>query len=174
MKKSNILLIIILSLIILAARLIPHAPNFSPLVAVMLFAGVYTTDKKYLFLPLVALFVSDIFIGFYKVEIMASVYAALIAASLIGQLLKKQKNIINIISGSLASALLFFLLTNWAVWFFGDWYAKDVGGLALSYTMAIPFFKNTIVSTMLYSGLLFSAYEGVKYLLTQKKLSTNK
>lgn len=174
MKKSNILLIIILSLIILVARLIPHAPNFSPLVAVMLFAGVYTTDKKYLLLPLVALFISDIFIGFYKVEIMASVYAALIAASLIGQLLKKQKNIINIISGSLASALLFFLLTNWAVWFFGDWYAKDISGLALSYTLAIPFFKNTIVSTMLYSGLLFSAYEGVKYLLTQKKLSTNK
>ncbi|RJQ34379.1 hypothetical protein C4566_02190 [Candidatus Parcubacteria bacterium] len=139
-----------------------------------MFAGVYSSSKKYLFLPLIALFISDIFIGFYKIEIMLSVYSCLILAAVIGQLLKKQKNIISLASGSLASALLFFLATNWAVWFFGDWYTKDLSGLALSYSLAIPFFKNTIISTVLYSALLFSVYEGARYLISQKKLATTK
>jgi hypothetical protein len=174
MKKSNIILIALVSSIILAARLIPHAPNFSPLIAVMLFSGVYNSSKKYILLPLLALFISDMFIGFYKLEIMLAVYGSLLAITGVGYLLRKQKNIINVISGSLASALIFFIVTNWAVWFFGNWYTNDINGLALSFSMAIPFFKNTLVSTMLYSGLLFGVYEGAYYLSKQKKLITNK
>lgn len=174
MKKSNLILIILVSLIAFAARFVSHAPNFSPLVAVMLFSGAYSQDKKYIFIPLLALFVSDIFIGFYKLEIMMAVYASLLLISYLGHLLHKQKNIINTLSASLAAAIVFFVVTNWAVWFFGDWYNNDLNGLALSYSLAIPFFKNTLTSTLLYSGLMFGVYEGAQYLLKQKKLLTNK
>lgn len=174
MKKSNLILILLVSLVALAARLVPHAPNFSPLVAVMLFSGAYSQNRKYIFIPLVALFVSDIFIGFYKIEIMIAVYTSLLVVAYVGHLLHKQKNIINTLSASLAVAILFFVITNWAVWFFGDWYSNNLNGLALSYSLAIPFFKNTLMSTLLYSGLMFGVYEGSQYLLKQKKLLENK
>ncbi len=174
MKKSNLILILLVSLVALAARFVPHAPNFSPLIAVMLFSGAYSQNKKYILIPLIALFVSDIFIGFYKIEVMMTVYVSLLVVAYIGHLLNKQKNIINALSASLAAAIIFFVATNWAVWFFGDWYNNNLNGLALSYSLAIPFFKNTLVSTLLYSGLMFSVYEGSQYMIKQKKLLTNK
>ena len=172
MDKKNLLLIIFVSLVILAARLIPHVPNFSPLVAVLLFSGVYAGSKKYIALPLVALFISDIFIGFYKWEIMAAVYGSLLLIGAVGILIKKHKNALNILSASLGSALLFFLLTNFTVWYFGSWYSHDLTGLALCYNLAIPFFKNTLISTILYSGLLFGIYEYSRYLIKERKLIT--
>ena len=174
MKKSNLLLIILVSAIILAARLIPHVPNFSPLAAVLLFAGVYAKNKKYLILPLIALFISDIFLGFYKLEIMLAVYGSLLLIGLIGLLVKRHKHILNIATASLASALVFFLVTNFAVWYFGTWYSHDLNGLILCYNLAIPFFKNTLISSVLYSSLLFGSYESLKYLAKEKILSTSK
>jgi len=174
MNKKNISLIIIVSLIALIARFLPHLPNFAPLYSVMLFAGVYSKEKKYFFIPLVALFISDIFIGFYQWQIMLSVYLSFIAIAGLGKLLKKQKNIINTASASLASSIIFFLVTNFAVWYFGDWYSRDLAGLALCYNLAIPFFKSTLLSNLLYSGLLFGVYEFSAYALKNKKIIFNK
>jgi len=174
MNKKNILLILIISMVALAARLISHSPNFSPLVAVMLFTGVYGQSKKYIVLPLIALFISDLFLGFYKLEIMLAVYGSLIIASAIGMWLKNNKNILNTASATLASALLFFLITNFAVWYFGSWYSHNLAGLALCYNLAIPFFKNTLLSNIIYAGLLFTSYESLTQLIKQKKLLHNK
>ncbi len=159
MNKKNLLLILAISLIALLARLLPHTANFSPMASIILFAGVYATNKKYLLIPFIALFISDMFIGFYKWEIMLSVYLSLALIYLISALVKKNKNILNLASASLSSALLFFLVTNFAVWYFGDWYSKDVVGLISNYTMAIPFFKSTLMGNLFYSGLLFATYE---------------
>ena len=174
MNKKNISLIIIVSLIALIARFLPHLPNFAPLYSVMLFAGVYSKEKKYFFIPLVALFISDIFIGFYQWQIMLSVYLSFIAIAGLGKLLKKRKNIINTASATLASSIIFFLVTNFAVWYFGDWYSRDLAGLALCYNLAIPFFKSTLLSNLLYSGLLFGVYEFSAYALKNKKIIFNK
>lgn len=172
MNKKNILLITLVALIALAARLLPHVPNFSPMAAVMLFAGVYASSKKYLILPLIALFVSDLFLGFYKWEIMASVYGSLVVAGLLGLWLKSHKNILNIASLSLASALIFFLVTNFAVWYFGTWYSHNLAGLALAYSLAIPFFKSTLASNLVYSALLFGVWEYMSYKVKEKRLIT--
>jgi hypothetical protein len=174
MNKKNLLLILIISLVALAARFIPHAPNFSPLASVMLFAGVYSTSKKYIIIPLIALFVSDLFLGFYKLEIMLGVYGSLALVGALGFWLKKNKNILNTISSTLASALLFFLITNFAVWYFGSWYSHDLAGLALAYNLAIPFFRATLLSNIIYATLLFASYEMISQVITQKKLLTNK
>lgn len=174
MSKSNLLLIMLVSVVILVARFLPHAPNFSPVAAVLLFAGVYAKNKKYLILPLIALFISDIFIGFYDWKIMLAVYGSLALIGSIGFLIKKHKHILNIATASLASALVFFLVTNFAVWYFGTWYSHDLNGLILCYNLAIPFFRNTLISTVLYSGLLFGSYESLKYLAKEKILLNSK
>lgn len=172
-KKNNLLLVIIISLLVLASRLIPHAPNFSPLLAVMLFTAVYA-DKKLFYLPFLALFLSDLLIGFYALGVMFSVYASLGLTFLLGSFLKQHKNIINVASSALLSALLFFFITNFAVWYFGDWYSRDLAGLALSYSLAIPFFKSTVLSNLVYTGILFTTYETLTVFLSKKKLSLEK
>ncbi|MCB9803017.1 hypothetical protein H6761_03300 [Candidatus Nomurabacteria bacterium] len=172
-EKNNLLLIMMIAIVILLSRLFPHAPNFSPLIAAVLFTAVYA-DKKLFFLPFIALFISDLFIGFYTLGVMFSVYASLGLTFLIGALLKKHKNTLNILSGSLFSALLFFLFTNFAVWYFGNWYAHDLNGLALSYSLAIPFFRSTVLSTVFYSTVLFGTYELVSLIISKKKLTLEK
>jgi hypothetical protein len=174
MNKKNLLLITIISLVALAARFIPHVPNFSPLASVMLFAGVYGQAKKYIILPLIALLISDLFLGFYKLEIMLAVYGSLALVGILGIWLKKNKNILNTASATLGSALLFFLITNFAVWYFGSWYSHDLAGLALAYNLAIPFFKSTLASNIVYATLLFGAYEWLSYSVRQEKLALKK
>lgn len=173
MKKNNLILIILTLLAIVLIRLIPHAPNFSPLASILLFSGVYTAKKRYVILPLVALFISDLFLGFYAWPIMLTVYLSFAVIGLLGIFLKKRKNILNTISSSLGAGLLFFLVTNFAVWYFGTWYSHDLAGLSLCYTLAIPFFKNTIMSNLLYTSVLFGAYEGCKYFIKEKILVNN-
>lgn len=167
-KNNNLLLIFIISAIVLVSRFLPHTPNFSPLLAVTLFTAVYA-DKKLFFLPFLVLFISDIFIGFYTLGVMFSVYFSLLITLFLGKLLGKHYNTINTFSASLLSGLLFFFVTNFAVWYFGDWYSRDLAGLISCYTLAIPFFKTTLVSNLLYTGLLFGAYETLFYFLSKKK-----
>src|SRR3989344_45700 len=155
---------------ILVFRLLPHVPNFSPVASIILFALAKQNGKKFLFWPLLALFISDLILGFYAWPIMLSVYGSLALNGLIGGWLKKQINFLNIINASLLSALLFFLITNWAVWATGDWYSHDWSGLIYCYTLAVPFFKNTLASNLLYTPLLFYGYQALCQLLVPAKL----
>ena len=105
---------------------------------------------------------------------MLSVYSSLALIMLIGQVVAKHKNVLNIISSSLLAGIIFFAVTNFSVWYFGNWYPSDMSGLVTSYTMAIPFFRNTIMSNLFYSGILFGAYEAIQYLAKQKLLAYKK
>ena len=169
-NRQNFFLMLILSAIIIIARLMPHAPNFSPVVAIILFSVVYTKHNKYILLPFIALLISDFFLGVYQLGIMLTVYGSLTIILLIGIYLKNHKTIVNTITASLGSGLIFFLTTNFAVWYFGDWYAANFSGLMLSYAMAIPFFKQTIISNVLYVGLFFGTYESIQLLHKKKQL----
>jgi len=102
-----------------------------------------------------------------------SVYGSLSLIGILGFWLKKNKNILNTISAILGSALLFFLITNFAVWYFGTWYSHDLSGLALCYNLAIPFFKSTLLSNIVYAGLLFGVYEFTLHAIKQKNIATN-
>ena len=169
LNKNNILLIVIICAIVFLSRLLPHTPNFSPLLAVVLFTAVYA-DKKLFFLPFAILFLSDIFLGFYTLGVMLSVYFSLLLTLFLGQILKKHHNAINLLSSSLLSGLVFFLVTNFAVWYFGDWYPHTFSGLMSSYTLAIPFFKSTLVSNLVYTGLLFGSYAYLLNLQEKKNI----
>lgn len=140
-----------------ALRLAPHMPNFTPIAAMALFGGVYLNRKYALLVPTIAMLVSDIFIGFYSPIVMISVYGSLALTGLIGLLLAKRKSPTNVILAAAGSSILFFLITNFAVWF--AWYPKNIEGLATCYTLAIPFFRNTLLGDLFYIGVFFGGYE---------------
>ena len=92
MAKSKIQIAISYTAIILlavVARLIPHAPNFAPIGGLALFSGTHFKKKIALFIPLTAMFLSDIFLGFHKA--IPYVYVSFIIIALIGGLIKNNK-----------------------------------------------------------------------------------
>ena len=154
--------LVIISFIVIAAilRLLPHLPNVTPITAMALFSGVYFTNKNLAYIvPLLAMLLSDIFLGFSSITLF--VYAAFILVSYIG-LSSKKVNIKTI----LISSISFFVITNFGVWLIG--YPKTLDGLMECYTLAIPFFRNSLLGDFFYAGTMYYAFEFVskRYLKT--------
>lgn len=144
-------------------RLIPHPANMAPIAAMALFGGVYLNRRYALIVPLLAMLLSDFFLGFHNT--MFFVYGSFLITGMIGLWLRKHNNVVNIIGASLISSLIFFIITNFGVWLIGTMYPKTVTGLLDCYVMAIPFFRNTILGDLLYVGLFFGGYELVKNII---------
>lgn len=141
-------------------RYFDYPPNFSPIAAIALFSGFYTRKYWSFFIPIAILFLSDIlFLGTYKIEIMFSVYFSLGAVSAIGILISRKKSLLNIFFGAFLGALLFFLVTNFSVWYFGNWYEHNLAGLARCFFLAIPFFKNSLMGDIFFTSIFFGIYE---------------
>lgn len=149
-------------------RLLPHLPNFAPIAALALFGGTYLNKKYALMVPLLAMLVSDYFIGFYDYWVMLSVYGSFLIIGLIGLWLRRHKNLSNIIGATLAGSILFFVITNFAVWAATPWYPKNFAGLSECYLLALPFFRNTILGDLFYVGTMFGLYEFVLYVVRRK------
>lgn len=156
--NQKILIAGVLVLIVVAGRLLPHMWNMTPVVAATLFAGVYLGKRYALIVPAIAMFLSDMFIGFYDLKLLAVVYLSFAAIAGIGFLMKKSVTVGNVLLGSVIASTIFFLLTNWAVWQFSVWYPKTFIGLMQSYAMGIPFFKNALIGDVVYTGIFFGAY----------------
>jgi len=154
------------------ARIVPHAPNFTPIAAMALFGGAYLNRRWAILVPLAAMLASDIFIGFYAPIVMFSVYGSFVLTGLIGLWLKKRRNPRNVILAAIGASVLFFLITNLAVWL-GGWYPQNLTGLVECYTLALPFFRNTILGDIFYTGVFFGGYELVLNLLKKPALSTS-
>lgn len=166
MFKNKIVLVALLLISLgLVARLLPHPPNFAPIAAIALFAGIYLSGRWVLILPVAAMFVSDIFIGFYNPKIMIAVYICFALTAVIGLLVKKNKKFSTILGGTLLGSILFFLITNAAVWAFGTMYPHNLTGLFESYTMAMPFFRNSLLGDLFFVGILVGSMESVMYYL---------
>jgi len=140
------------------SRLLPHMPNFTPIGAMALFGGAYLDKRWAILLPLTAMFLSDVFIGFYSPIVMVSVYGSFVLTGLIGFWLRKRRNPRNVLFAALSSSILFFIVTNFAVWAAGS-YSRGIDGLLTSYTMALPFFRGTIFGDVFYTGVFFGSYE---------------
>ncbi len=158
-QKTKIFFVILIMALLVASRLVKHPFNFSPVIAVSIFAGFYLKKYWAVALPLIAMAISDYFIGFYDWQIMASVYLSIAVAFLIGRVLAKHKKWYNIIFSAVISSVLFFLITNFAVWAFFDWYPHTWAGLMSDFTLAIPFFRNSFIGDLVYTSALFSIFE---------------
>ena len=138
-------------------RFLPHLPNMAPIAAMALFGGVYFNKKYALLVPILVMFLSDIFLGFHNT--IPFVYGSFLLTGIIGIILKKHNNFKWIAGGTLLSSILFFIITNFGVWMVSGMYVKNFLGLQQCFVMALPFFRNTIVGDLVYSGMFFGGYE---------------
>ncbi|HEY7424486.1 MAG TPA: DUF6580 family putative transport protein [Gemmataceae bacterium] len=148
---------LILSAMTLAAalsRLLPHPPNFAPIGALALFGGACFSDRRAAFgVPLAALFLSDLVLGLHP--LIPAVYGSFALIVVLGFWLRTRRKVVPIACASLAGSILFFALTNFAVWAAGSFYPKSWEGLVACYIAAIPFFYNTLLGDAAYGIALF-------------------
>lgn len=171
MNKFLFLFLLLAIGVAVAGRFLPHLPNFTPIGALALFVGVYLAGKSKwaLMLPLGVMFLSDLFIGFYDFKLMAVVYGSFLFYVFSGFLVRNTKNVGIIALATLAGSFLFYLTTNFAVWAFSSWYPHTISGLFFSYTLALPFFKYTLLGDLFFTGIFFGAYELVATFLLRKE-----
>jgi hypothetical protein len=167
MKNILAIACIILSAVLL--RLLPHVPNFTPIGAMALFGGVYLRKRYAFFIPLVAMIVSDFFLGFSAST--PAVYGSFLITVGMGIWLKNHKSAQNIILSSLISSSIFYLLTNFNFWYPKALYARTFSGMIESYVMALPFFRPTVFGDLFYTGLFFGGYEVIKMITQTKSLT---
>ena len=140
-----------------AVRLLPHPWNFTPIGAMALFGGATFRDRRLAFaVPLAALFLGDLAIGLHK--LMWAVYGAFALMVFLGMGLRGRRRFVPVAATTLAGSLLFFVVTNFAVWLSGMTYPETFGGLVTCYVAAIPFFGNTIAGDAFYAALLFGSF----------------
>lgn len=137
--------------IIALSRIIPHPPNFTPVIAMAVFMPHMTRDIYLAMLvPIASMFISDLYIGLHS--FMLWVYGSIILCTIFSRYY-------NLVTSAIMSPIMFFVITNFGVWLTTSLYPKTLDGLLLCYTMAIPFFQNTFVSTIVYIVLLKIVYE---------------
>lgn len=153
MKKERNRNILIATIIILAvlSRLVPHPPNFAPITGIALFSSKKINNNLFsVFLPIIPLFISDLFIGISFINIF--VYLSFIIIHFLGTISPKID-----VKTVFLSSVIFFILTNLGVWYLG--YPKNIEGLITCFTLAFPFFVNTILGDLFYSFILFRSYK---------------
>ena len=149
MMSKNIYTTVFMLFCIVASRLLPHPPNFTPVIAVFMMSGMVSL------LPcLIAYIISDAIIGFHSY--MLWVYGSLFAIAYLQR-------------GAIFSATLFFVVTNFAVWT-GGWYGYTLEGLITCYIMAIPFFVNMLISTLIFSEM-FKYFQKHTFAIPQIKFA---
>jgi len=169
MSKKTIMIVACLIILAAASRLVKHPANLTPIAAIALFGGWYFNKKSFIAVPLMAMLASDIFIGLYDWRLMASVYLGITLTFFIGWFLKKNPSWLKVLLGSVSGSIIFFVLTNLAVWAFYPWYAHTWTGLANCFAMGLPFLKNTLAGDLVYGVALFGSYEVVQLLVSQKQ-----
>lgn len=157
--KNSSIIAIILIVFGVTARLLPHPANIAPIGAIALFAGLYLPRRYAILIPFAAMILSDAVIGFYDWKILLTVYASFFVSVYIGQYVQKRKNLIMIVGGTVFASIIFYLTTNGAVWAFGDMYAHTFSGLIQSYTMALPFFRHSVIGDLFFVSILAGSME---------------
>jgi uncharacterized protein DUF6580 len=175
--RENTALVVVMILVAAMTRLIPHYPNFTAVGAVALFGGAYLSRRMAFIIPIVALFISDLFLNnliyakqfpefydgfmFFNVEGLP-VYGAFVVIILIGIFFIKKATVKNVLGSAVLASVIFFLITNFAVWAGSVIYPKSFAGLITCFTAAVPFFWNTLLGNVFFVAVLFGGYEWVR------------
>ena len=154
---EKILWILFFTCLLGLSRIIPHPPNFTPILAVAVFVP-FIMKNNLLAIPITlgAMLIGDLYWGFHSY--MFWTYGAVLLAT--------QLQFRNIFGNALLASIIFFLITNFSVWLSG-YYGLTLTGLWTCYVMAIPFFGNTLLGTLFYTGVFW-----LIHLLASKRLTT--
>lgn len=161
---QNIIFALIVVLILAFTRLVPHAPNFTPLLAIALWLGSQRVSKVMSTAILLgSLMISDLLIGTHP--LMPVIYASLIVLLFSGDFLQDKilfsksnfvRNTCAWLFAALFGSVFFFITTNLAVWWSSGMYPRTTTGLTECFVLALPFFNNTLTSTLIFSGVLLA------------------
>ena len=157
---------ITLILLLTLSRLIPHPPNFTPVIAVAIMSS-YFFRNIYLSMAtiLLAMLLGDLLIGLYKN--MFFVYLSLMIINISFFKISKKINYKNLFIFSFFGSIIFYLISNFGVWALEGLYQKNLVGLMECYLFAIPFFKNTIFSTLIFTYSGFFVYKSMNKFLSK-------
>jgi hypothetical protein len=154
MRLLGLVMIIAIAAVL---RILPHPPNFTPIAAMALFGGALLPRRGLAFaVPLFAMLAADLVIGFH--DQMPAVYLAFVLITAMGLWLRKERSVARVAGVSVASSLLFFFITNFAVWAQTTMYEKTLAGLTACFVAALPFLQNSLTGGLLYTGLFFGAW----------------
>ncbi len=164
-------------ILIAFCRLLPHPWNFVPVSASAIFGGMYLGRLWAFVLPISSMLIADVFLGFSFTD-MPFVYGSIALSVLIGIWIgskRERKGVFaaSVLSGTLFSSVLFYIITNFGAWLTLNEYSKDLNGLMQSYVMAIPFFKNTLAGDLFFVSIFVAAYETVARLTMGSQAADN-
>ena len=136
-----------------ASRFIPHPPNFTSLLALSFYIPALI-GIRYLPALIISFMITDFVIGFHGTALFT--WGSIIVIGLGSKYFIS--SIFTRISGALLGACLFFIITNFGVWSMGS-YGYTFEGLFMCYTLAIPFFAYTMISTFMFSAIIEGIYK---------------
>ena len=145
-----------------ASRFIPHPPNFTSLLALSFYVPALL-GARYIPVLLMGFVLTDLVIGFHGVTFFT--WGSVIFIGLASKFFTK--NILNRIFGSLLGSCAFFIITNFGVWTLGS-YGYTFSGFINCYTLAIPFFAYSLISTLIFSTIIETFY---KFKFTMLKIN---
>lgn len=144
-----------------AGRVLPHAPNFTPVAAAALFAGFFFQNRLVaVAVPITAMAISDVFwLGSHDFRVMAVVYSAIAFPVLLTRFTREGAwQGARVLGSASVASIVFFLASNFAVWAWSNIYASNWSGLVNCYAAALPFFKYTLAGDLVWSISFFGAY----------------
>lgn len=176
--KENLWVVIVVICAAIITRLIPHYPNLTAVGAAALFGGAFLKNRYALLIPVLTLFVSDLFLNnlIYSIQLPDKYngfvllepeslwsYGAFIIIALMGSTFIRDGKIFSVIGTSISASIVFFLISNFSVWLNSTiLYPKTLGGLGMAYAAGIPFFWNTVFGDLFFVAIFFGGYELVK------------
>ena len=131
-----------------ASRFIPHPPNFTTLLALSFYIPALL-GVRYLPILIISFAITDFFIGFHSTAFFtwgSVVFIGLLSRYFVNNLMSRM-------SGVLIGACLFYIITNFGVWSLGG-YGYTLEGMIVCYTLALPFFGYTVISTIIFSAVI--------------------
>lgn len=159
MSRSNSNTLYLLIALAAVARLLPHPWNVTPVGALGLFSGAYMRGPSAWLVPVAAVFIGDVVLGFYDPIVMLCVYLGSALSVGIGRgLLFEQRTLARLGGAVLVTAVAFYLISNFGVWLAS--YPHTVDGLLMCYFNGLPFLGRTLAGDAFYSVLLFGLVEG--------------
>jgi hypothetical protein len=171
--KINLSFAVISLMVFLAAmsRLLPHPPNFAPIGGMALFGAAYYSKRYWAFLiPIASMWISDLvlnnvvygqyfdsFVWFYSGSLFT--YGAFALIVLLGLRTLRRARVLALLFSAIAASMLFFLVSNFGVWWSAGMYPHTASGLWACYVAGLPFFQNTLAGDVVYTAVLFGVFE---------------
>ncbi|HTN77898.1 MAG TPA: DUF6580 family putative transport protein [Pirellulaceae bacterium] len=156
---AEIGLVALLVAIGVAGRMLPHPANFTPVAATALFAAFVLRSRLLaLVVPVVTMLISNYFEEWTPPAVALAVMVGMSFPLLLRGLLRESLTCGRLVGCALLSSCFFYVITNLAVWQFSPAYTHDLAGLVRCFTVALPFFRNTLAGDMAFTALFFGSY----------------